>query len=113
MIASPTQDADPSDRPDVVVDGQVPPVLSCTRFVRRPPDAHEVLVLAHVAAGFTDGQIGQVLGISLGKVRWASRSVIAKLGAANRPHAVTRAVAMGYLRVTDRGVMPSVRKDRT
>jgi DNA-binding CsgD family transcriptional regulator len=109
-MAATRDDSRPIERPDVVVGDQSPPVLSCTRFIRKSPDQDEVLVLAHVAAGLTDGEIGQALGISIGKVRWASRSVIAKLGAANRPHAVTRAVAMGYLKVTDEGIVPSAGK---
>ena len=53
--------------------------------------------MAHIAAGYTDHEIAVATHTSLGQVRWAVRSAIAKLGARNRPHAVSRAVALGYL----------------
>ncbi len=71
--------------------------LSCRPYVRKSPDDLEVLVLAHIGVGETDGVIASSLGLSIGAVRWAARSALEKLGAVNRPHAVARAIAMGYL----------------
>jgi DNA-binding CsgD family transcriptional regulator len=94
-------DADTLRRPDAVLADRDPPVLSCVAHVRGRPDGTEALILAHFASGLTDEATAEALGISLGKVRWATRSVIAKLGALNRPHAVARAVLMGYLELED------------
>ena len=90
------------ERSDVVLADHDPPELACLRFVRKTPDDAEMIVLAHIAAGLSDGEIGLVLGTSIGSVRWAARSVMAKLGASNRPHAVCRAISMGFLVLTER-----------
>ena len=95
------------ERSDVVLADHDPPQLACLRFVRKTPDETEMLVLAHIATGLSDGEIGTLLGTSIGCVRWAARSVMAKLGASNRPHAVCRAISMGLLRVTERDAAPS------
>lgn len=55
----------------------------------------EVLCLA--ARGYTDDQIGATLGRSGNTVRFHIKSIIRKLGAVNRTHAVAIAVAEGLL----------------
>jgi DNA-binding CsgD family transcriptional regulator len=57
----------------------------------------ELQVMAHIARGSDDAETAASLGVSLGAVRYAIRSALAKLGAVNRPHAVARAAAVGVL----------------
>lgn len=68
-------------------------------LAKRSPDASGVLALAHVAAGLTDAETAEAMGVSVGRVRYSLRTVIERLGATNRPHAVARAIAEGLLRV--------------
>lgn len=57
----------------------------------------ELAVLAAVACGLSDNEIARELGISLSSTRYCVRMSLTKLGAVNRPHAVARAVALGFL----------------
>lgn len=63
------------------------------------PTESEILVLGHIASGLNDGEISRATGLTRGQVKWAARSVIAKLGARNRPEAVARAIVLAHLRV--------------
>jgi DNA-binding CsgD family transcriptional regulator len=73
------------------------PTLVCRPFLGGDIFEDEMIVLAHVAVGYSDQAIAEGMASGLGKVRWLARCAIAKLGARNRPHAVTRAIALGYL----------------
>lgn len=84
--------------PDRVVtpSGDTPSIV-CRPFLGGVLFDDEMLILARIAAGYTDEEIAELTDTSIGHVRWVARSVIAKLGARNRPHAVARAIALGYL----------------
>jgi DNA-binding CsgD family transcriptional regulator len=73
------------------------PSVACRPFVGGSIFQDEMVVIAHIAAGYTDEEIGELIDATIGQVRWTARSVMAKLGARNRPHAVSRAIALGYL----------------
>ena len=73
------------------------PTVECRPFLGGVLFDDEMVVLAQIAAGYTDEEIAEAAGASLGKVRWVIRSAISKLGARNRPHAVARAIALDYL----------------
>jgi DNA-binding CsgD family transcriptional regulator len=73
------------------------PTVACRPFVGGSLFADEMVVLAYVAAGYTDEEIGEATDQTIGQVRWVARTVMARLGARNRPHAVSRAIALGYL----------------
>ncbi len=89
--------------PDKVVSGRGVPTIRCRRFIGEELMRDEVLVLAHIGAGRTDRDMAKLFGWSLGQVRWAVRNAIAKLGARDRPHALCRAMALGYLDVSTSG----------
>ena len=57
----------------------------------------ELSVLIHVAAGKSNKQIGNLLGISAQTVRNHMSRIFAKLGVSNRTEAVMRAVRLGLL----------------
>ena len=78
------------------------PAVACLFSVAPNLMQDEILMVAFVAAGYTDGEIAEELGERIGQVRWAVRNALAKLGARNRPHAVSRAVALGYLELRTR-----------
>ncbi len=59
----------------------------------------EVEVLALVAEGLSNKEIGQRLGTAGGTVKIHIQNVLAKLGAADRTHAVTIAIQRGILRL--------------
>jgi DNA-binding NarL/FixJ family response regulator len=86
--------------PDRVVTpkGQAPGVV-CRPFIGGVLFDDEMLVLAHIAAGYTDEEIAEISETTIGHVRWVVRNTISKLGARNRPHAVARAIALDYLQV--------------
>jgi DNA-binding CsgD family transcriptional regulator len=60
----------------------------------------EIRVMAFVAAGLSDDEIANALDGSVGSVRYAIRQALTKLGARNRPQAVTRMAANGLLNPT-------------
>lgn len=101
MLSAMTRQTDGIQDQVVSPKGQAPTVV-CRPFLGGSLFEDEVVVLAQIAAGYSDQDIAEATKSSVGKVRWAARSVIAKLGARNRPHAVTRAVALGYLEVRSR-----------
>jgi DNA-binding NarL/FixJ family response regulator len=59
----------------------------------------ELVVLAQVAAGLSNKQIGRLLGISQKTVRNHLSRIFGKLGAGNRTEAVMNAVRLGLLTV--------------
>ena len=73
------------------VRGEAPPVTGPTLTPR------ERAVLEHVAHGLGNKQIAAQLGISERTVKFHVSSVFAKLGAANRTDAVTRAAQAGLI----------------
>jgi DNA-binding CsgD family transcriptional regulator len=72
--------------------------LALTRTIRGLSST-EMTVLAEVAQGRTDIQIAKELNLTVGQVRYSIRSACANLGARNRPHAVAKAIALGYLSI--------------
>lgn len=72
-----------------------PPLLPVPE--RSPVTAFEMEVLQYVAAGHTDRETARELGVSLSSVRNAVRTAIAHLSTRNRPEAIFKAVAAGYL----------------
>ena len=58
---------------------------------------HEEAVLERLARGLENKQIAAALGISERTVKFHVSSLLAKLGAANRTDAVTRAVQAGLI----------------
>jgi DNA-binding NarL/FixJ family response regulator len=69
--------------------------------VPRRPDVsnRELVVLAQVAAGLSNKQIGRLLGISQKTVRNHLSRIFGKLGAGNRTEAVMNAMRLGLLTV--------------
>nr|WP_211352749.1 response regulator transcription factor [Luteibacter pinisoli] len=57
----------------------------------------ELLVLQMVAQGFTNRAIGDVLRVSEDTIKTRMKSILAKLGANDRAHAVTIAIRRGFL----------------
>ena len=73
------------------VRGEAPPAMGPSLTPR------EQLVLAHLARGLGNKQIAAQLGISERTVKFHVSAVFAKLGAANRTEAVTRAAQAGLI----------------
>ncbi|MBI5089107.1 MAG: response regulator transcription factor [Actinobacteria bacterium] len=63
--------------------------------VTRPLSPRELAVLACVAEGLTNPEIGAQLGISTDTVKTHMARVLEKLGAKDRTHAVSRALRLG------------------
>jgi DNA-binding CsgD family transcriptional regulator len=61
------------------------------------PTAREVQCLRWAAFGKTDGEIGDILGISTPTVRFHIKNASGKLGAFGRSQAVYRAAMLGYV----------------
>lgn len=76
-------------------DGPWPRGLSRERLTPR-----EVSIVLGIARGCSDRDIASTLDLSSHQVTYGVRSLIAKLGANNRAHAVTRAVGAGYIRIS-------------
>ncbi len=70
----------------------------------------EHLVLAHIACGHTNADIGRETGLSEDTVKSHTRALYRKLGARDRPHAVALAYQRGLLDGHRRGpvVIPTV-----
>ena len=66
-----------------------------------PPEVskRELVVLAQVAAGLSNKQIGGLLGISQKTVRNHLSRIFSKLGAGNRTQAVMKAMRLGLLNI--------------
>ena len=60
----------------------------------------EVDVLSLIARGFGNKEVGDVLGTAPGTVKAHVQSILGKLGAKDRTHAVTMAIRRGILRLT-------------
>jgi DNA-binding NarL/FixJ family response regulator len=58
----------------------------------------ETVVLTLIARGFTDTEIGNLIGISANTVKAHVRHVLAKLNARNRAHAVALAVEIEVIK---------------
>lgn len=65
----------------------------------------EVEVLSLVARGFGNKEVAQMLGTASGTVKAQVQSVLSKLGAKDRTHAVTIALERGILHVRGGGVI--------
>jgi DNA-binding NarL/FixJ family response regulator len=63
-------------------------------------------VLGLIRQGFTNAEIGRLIGISERTIRWHVATIMEKLGAADRAQAVARGFETGLLGVTGGG-MPS------
>lgn len=75
-------------------------VTSDIDLPRRPDVSNrELVVLAQVAAGLSNKQIGRLLGISQKTVRNHLSRIFGKLGAGNRTEAVMNAMRLGLLTV--------------
>ena len=90
---------DPAIGPAAPVDGDPP---SSRRFAPvldtpRDPTARELEVLALLAGGRTDGQIGELLVLSPATVQTHVRNAKAKLGARTRAQAVAIALQRGLI----------------
>lgn len=59
--------------------------------------AREVQVLSLVARGFGNKEVGDVLGTAAGTVKMHVQSILSKLGAKDRTHAVTIALRRGII----------------
>ena len=57
----------------------------------------ELQVLCRVGTGQTDSQMARELGLTIGQMRHAIRIAKDKLGARNRPQAISIAMALGLL----------------
>jgi DNA-binding NarL/FixJ family response regulator len=68
-----------------------------TQIAAEPITGREREVLALVAEGFSNKQIGADLGISERTVKNHLTATMSKLGAADRTHAVVTAVRLGFL----------------
>lgn len=80
----------------------VPPeiaTLIAQHAADEPLSRREIEVLEHVAAGRSNKRVAHELAISEETVKAHMRSIMAKLGADDRTHAVTIAVRRGYLSV--------------
>ena len=67
---------------------------------RRGLSHRELEVLGLVRQGFTNAEIGRLIGISERTTRWHVAAIMEKLGAADRAQAVARGFEMGLLGVT-------------
>ena len=63
----------------------------------RPLTERQLEVLAHVARGRTNRQIGEILGISEKTVRNHLRTISHKLATSDRTHAVVIAIGNGWI----------------
>lgn len=61
--------------------------------------AREIQVLARIAIGNSNRQVADLLGITEETVKCHVKTILAKLGAADRTHAVMMAITRGYLQV--------------
>ncbi len=68
----------------------------------------EVEVLTLVARGFGNKEIGDVLGTAAGTVKMQLQSILSKLGAKDRTHAVTIALHRGIIHLHSPDLAPSI-----
>jgi len=64
---------------------------------RRPQPPRETEILALMAGGFNNREIGDVLGTSEGTVKNQVSSILSKLGVRDRVRAVLRGLELGYI----------------
>jgi len=97
LVASTTSDLAP-DRHLVVMVPLAPALDGDGASTRREPlSGREKEVLALLAAGDTNGEVAESLGISSETVRNHTRNARRKLGARSRSHAIAIAITVGQL----------------
>lgn len=67
--------------------------------VAPPPNERHVTILAQLARGMGNKDIGQALGITERTVKYHLREIYDRLGVANRAEAVARGAALGWIRL--------------
>jgi DNA-binding NarL/FixJ family response regulator len=80
----------------------VPPEIACELAMHAGEDAlspREIQVLRELARGNANREIAQILNVTEGTVKAHMKSIIAKLGAKDRTHAVMLALKRGILEV--------------
>ena len=75
--------------------------MMAERFRQEVLSAREVDVLKRIAAGLSNRQIGDRLGMSENGVKRYGTALLGKLGAQDRTHAVTRALDRGIIHLDD------------
>jgi DNA-binding NarL/FixJ family response regulator len=61
------------------------------------PTPREIQILRMLTGGYTNREIGELLGLAQGTVKNHTSSILAKLGARDRTRAVLKAIELGYL----------------
>ena len=72
-------------------------LLAARELAELPPSAIDLAVLELAACGLTDDEIGPQLRMSISTVKTHLKRAYVKLGARNRAHAVTIAIACGLI----------------
>jgi DNA-binding NarL/FixJ family response regulator len=66
------------------------------RLLERPTP-REIEILRLITGGYSNREIGQMLGLAEGTVKNHTSNILAKLGARDRTRAVLKAIELGYL----------------
>jgi len=61
------------------------------------PTPREIQILRMITGGYSNREIGDLLGLAEGTVKNHTSSILAKLGARDRTRAVLKAIELGYL----------------
>jgi len=61
------------------------------------PTPREIQILRMITGGYSNREIGELLGLAEGTVKNHTSSILAKLGARDRTRAVLKAIELGYL----------------
>jgi len=61
------------------------------------PTSREIEILRLITGGYGSREIGELIGLAEGTVKNHTSSILAKLGARDRTHAVLKAIELGYL----------------
>jgi DNA-binding CsgD family transcriptional regulator len=73
---------------------------STCKIKKSPISPRESTCLSWIAVGKTADEIAEILKISKHTVHFHTKNVIKKLDTANKTHAVTKALVMGYISIS-------------